>query len=269
MLAALALGLAIADVHFGLFAGVKSHLAGAAKPLYWLADSPSRLARWGEGLFQSEESLREEVERLRRESLILHGRVQQISALVAENGRLRELLNSRALLQRDDVLSAEIIGISPEPGRHKIVIDKGTADQVSVGQPVIDADGLMGQVVAVSPVSSRIMLIADTTHAVPVQINRNGVRSVVEGIGRLDRMELRHVAPTTDIRVGDLLVTSGLGGRFPVGYPVAEVTEIIDDPGQPFLSVRVSPTARLSQSRHILLVFNHRQVAVADDMPSP
>ena len=222
------------------------------------------MARWGEGLFQSEESLQEEVERLRRESLILRGRVQQISALVAENGRLRELLNSRALLQRDDVLSAEIIGISPEPGRHKIVIDKGTADQVSVGQPVIDADGLMGQVVSVSPVSSRIMLIADTTHAVPVQINRNGVRSVVEGVGRLDRMELRHVAPTTDIRVGDQLVTSGLGGRFPVGYPVAEVTEIIDDPGQPFLSVRVSPTARLSQSRHILLVFNHRQVATTD-----
>ena len=261
VLAALALGLAVADAHFDLAGGLRSNLSALAKPFYWLADTPSRVAIWGEGLFQSEESLQEEVERLSREALILRGRVQQMSSLVAENGRLRELLNSSALLKRDDVLSAEIIGLSPEPGRHKIIIDKGDNDQVALGQPVIDADGLMGQVVEVSPVSARILLIADTLHAVPVQINRNGVRCVVEGTGRLDQMALRHVAPTTDIKVGDLLVTSGLGGRFPVGYPVAEVTSIVDDPGQPFLNVLVAPTARLSQSRHVLLVFSHREVA--------
>lgn len=267
LFAVLALGLVVADSHFGLLGGLRSSLAVVAKPFYWAADVPARLLSWGDELFQREESLQEEVERLRRESLILRGRVLQMSALVAENGRLRELLNTSALLNRDDVLNAEIIGQSPEPDRHKIVIDKGGGHQVVVGQPVIDADGLMGQVVEVNPVSAWILLIADATHAVPVQINRNGVRTVVEGIGRLDRMELRHVAPTTDIKVGDLLVTSGLGGRFPVGYPVATVTSIIDDPGQPFLNVSVAPTARLSQSRHVLLVFSGRQVAEvsADD----
>ena len=138
---------------------------------------------------------------------------------------------------RDDVLVAELIGVSPDPVRHQLVLNKGEADGVFVGQPLIDADGLMGQVVEVSAWLRRALLITDVTHSVPVQVNRNGVRAIAEGTGELGSLEIRHVSSNTDIQVGDLLVSSGLGGRFPEGYPVAVVSEVERDPGQAFARV--------------------------------
>jgi rod shape-determining protein MreC len=230
-------------------------MAAVTLPFYWVADIPARVTNWGKENFVTRASLSEENQRLRAEALLLEGEVQQLAALRAENVRLRALLNSSALLQ-DDVLVAELIGVSPDPTRHIVVLNKGSADGVFVGQPLIDANGLMGQVVEASPNSARVLLITDTAHAIPVQVNRNGVRAIAEGVGRLDRLELRHVASTEDIAVGDLLVSSGLGGRFPVGYPVATVTEVIADPGQPFARITAEPRAALSRSRHVLLVFN-------------
>ena len=128
-------------------------------------------------------------------------------------------------------------------------------DGVYVGQPLLDAAGLMGQVVEAGAHVSRVVLITDATHAIPVQVNRNGVRAIAEGVGRLDSLELRHVATTTDIKVGDLLVTSGLGQRFPAGYPVAVVDEVTRDPGQAFTLVKATPSAALDRSRHVLLVY--------------
>ncbi len=189
------------------------------------------------------------------ENLVLQGRSQQMASLQAENVRLKALLNSTALL-RDDVLVAELVGVSPDPMRHQLVLDKGAADGVYVGQPLIDSGGLMGQVVEVSQFTSRALLITDSTHSIPVQINRNGVRAIAEGTGMLGSLEIHHVSATTDIREGDLLVTSGLGGRFPVGYPVAEVTSIERDPGQPFADILARPSAALDRSRHVLLVFS-------------
>jgi rod shape-determining protein MreC len=203
---------------------------------------------------QSRSQLLEENARLRRENLVLQGRSHQMASLQAENVRLRALLNSSALL-RDDVLVAELIGVSPDPMRHLLVLNKGEQDGVFVGQPLIDADGLLGQIVEVSSISSRAMLITDATHSIPVQVNRNGVRAIAEGTGVLGMLEVHHVAATTDIREGDLLVTSGLGGRFPVGYPVAVVSEVERDPGQPFARIVARPSAALDRSRHVLLVF--------------
>jgi len=203
---------------------------------------------------QSRSQLLEENARLRRENLVLQGRSHQMASLQAENVRLRALLNSSAML-RDDVLVAELIGVSPDPMRHLLVLNKGEQDGVFVGQPLIDADGLLGQIVEVSSISSRAMLITDATHSIPVQVNRNGVRAIAEGTGVLGMLEVHHVAATTDIREGDLLVTSGLGGRFPVGYPVAVVSEVERDPGQPFARILARPTAALDRSRHVLLVF--------------
>jgi rod shape-determining protein MreC len=139
--------------------------------------------------------------------------------------------------------------------RHQLVLDKGADASVYLGQPLIDARGLMGQVVEVSRFTSRVLLITDATHSVPVQVNRNGVRAIAEGTGSLDRLEIHHVAATTDIREGDLLVTSGLGQRFPIGYPVATVTGVERDPGQPFARIAARPTAALDRVRHVLLVF--------------
>ena len=125
-----------------------------------------------------------------------------------------------------------------------------------LGQPVLDARGLMGQVVELMPYTSRVLLLTDTTHSIPVQVNRNGLRAIASGTGNPERLELRHVADTADIKEGDLLVSSGLGQRFPAGYPVATVKEVIHDSGQPFAIVRAVPTAALNRSRYLLLVFS-------------
>ncbi len=190
----------------------------------------------------------------RTELLILKGKLQKMAGMAAENVRLRELLNSSTVLD-SSVLVAELISISPDPRSHQIVLNKGSRDGVYLGQAVLDSEGLMGQIIDVGPNISRALLISDSSHALPVQINRNGVRSVAAGTGLLHELELRHVAATTDIKVGDLLVSSGLGRRFPVGYPVADVTEVVLDPGQPFAIVKAMPRAQLNRSRHVLLVF--------------
>ena len=186
---------------------------------------------------------------------MLQGRSQQFASLQADNARLRALLHSTALL-RDDVLVAEVIGVSPDPVRHQLILDKGAEADVYEGQALIDAEGLMGQVFEVASTTSRILLITDPTHSVPVQVNRNGVRAVAEGDGSLDTLTIHHVSATTDIEVGDLLVTSGLGGRFPIGYPVARVDAVERRPGEAFARVTATPTAKLDRVRHVLLVFD-------------
>src|SRR5690606_17744536 len=189
-------------------------------------------------------------------TLILQAKVEKMAALSAENARLRQLLNSSAHLD-DSVLIAELMGVAADPLRHIVVINKGGDAGVYVGQGVIDAHGLVGQVVEVSAYFSRVMLITDTTHAVPVQVNRNGVRAIADGTGLIAELQLSNVATTADVRVGDLLVTSGLGGHFPVGYPVAVVTSVDADSGS-FMKVRARPAAQLDRSRHLLLIFSDR-----------
>jgi len=168
------------------------------------------------------------------------------------------LLNSSALVN-EKVEVAELIGVDPNPFTHRILINKGERDGVFLGQPVLDARGLMGQVVELMPYTSRVLLLTDTTHSIPVQVNRNGLRAIASGTGNPERLELRHVADTADIKEGDLLVSSGMGQRFPAGYPVATVNEVIHDSGQPFAIVRAIPTAALNRSRYMLLVFSDRR----------
>jgi rod shape-determining protein MreC len=256
------------DLRYNSLETTRSTLDTLGAPIYWVADLPLRFRDWGEEQVQSRAQMLEESERLSRENLVLQGRSQQMAALQAENVRLRTLLNSTAML-RDDVLVAELVGVSPDPVRHQLVLNKGSMDAVFVGQPLIDADGLMGQIVEVSPASSRALLITDATHSIPVQVNRNGVRAIAEGTGSLGSLEIRHVSATTDIQIGDLLETSGLGGRFPGGYPVAVVTAIERDPGQMFAHVVAGPSAALDRSRHVLLVFatNNPEMPNTPDTP--
>jgi rod shape-determining protein MreC len=250
----LVISLIVADLRFNSLETTRSLLETLAAPVFWLADLPTRLGDWGDENIRSRSQLLEDNERLQRENLVLKGRSHQMASLQAENVRLRALLNSSALL-RDDVLVAELIGVSPDPVRHQLVLNKGENDGVFVGQPLIDANGLMGQIVETSAINSRALLITDATHSIPVQVNRNGVRAIAEGTGVLGSLEIHHVAATTDIQQGDLLVSSGLGGRFPVGYPVAVVSEVVRDPGQAFARIKATPSASLDRSRHVLLVF--------------
>lgn len=250
----LSIGLIFASHRLHLLDDTRSVLLSITTPFYWLTDLPARLGNWGGTTLVSRETLLDENSALRGEQLVLQAKLQKLASLATENVRLRELLNSTALVQ-DNVLVAEIIGVSPEPLNHYVVVNKGSNDDVFIGQPVIDAYGLFGQVIEVSLYSCRVLLISDSNHAIPVQVNRNGVRAIAEGVGLLYELSLSHVAATTDIEEGDILVSSGLGGRFPVGYPVATVRQIIHDPGQSFLSVKITPKAHLNRSRHVLMVF--------------
>jgi rod shape-determining protein MreC len=244
-----------ADLRYSGLATVRSAIDTALTPIYLIADIPSLIGDWQDNTIRSRQRLLEDNDRLRRENLVLQARSQQLSSMQADNARLRTLLNSTALL-RDDVLVSEIIGVSPDPVRHQLVLDKGAEAGVYLGQPLIDAQGLIGQVVGVGMTTSRVLLVTDSTHSVPVQVNRSGVRAVAEGMGSLDQLAVHHVTATTDIQAGDLLVTSGLGGRFPIGYPVAIVSAVERSPGEAFARIIATPTAELDRARHVLLVFS-------------
>lgn len=239
---------------------LREKLVQVVTPFYQITDVPSRVNDWRKDTFVSHADLKIENEALKTELLIHQRKLQQLASLAAENVRLRQLVNASQMLQ-DTVLIAELIGVSPNPLSHKVIINRGTVDGVFKGQPVLDAFGLMGQVIEVGETASTVLLISDSTHGIPVQVNRNGVRAIAEGTGDLNSLSLRHVSANTDIRAGDLLVSSGLGARFPVGYPVAEVLQVVRDPGKAFLTVIAKPMARLDRSRHLLLVFENRDQA--------
>lgn len=226
-------------------------------PIYSFVDLPAKAEDWVDTRVSSRTHLAQENNRLRSENLVLSQKVQKNASLEAENFRLRQLLNASEAVE-DRVLIAELIGIVPGLQVHKVILNRGQSDGVYIGQAVLDAYGLMGQVVQVGESNCIVMLITDAAHALPVQINRNGVRLVAEGVGDLYMLNLRHVANTLDVVEGDLLESSGLGQRFPAGYPVAEITEVSRDPGRPFATVRARPMAKLNRSRHVLLVFEQK-----------
>lgn len=241
---------------------LKSQLDIIAVPFYWVTDLPGRFDAWFDDSMVSREALQQENRSLKGELLILQRKLQQFATLAADNARLRQLMNSAELVH-DRVLIAELVGVSPDPTEQVVVVNKGSEQGVFVGQPLLDAYGLMGQVIEVNPYFSRVLLITDSNHALPVQINRNGVRAVAEGSGDLYELKLRHVSNTVDVKVGDLLVSSGLGQRFPVGYPVADVISILHDPGKSFATVIARPKAQLNRSRHVLLAFSGKQASEA------
>nr|WP_254843400.1 rod shape-determining protein MreC [Pseudomonas alcaligenes] len=260
MLVVLSAVLMVVDARFEVLQPLRSQLGLIVEPTYRVARLPMTL--WEEATQQiaSRSELMAENEKLKAEGLLMQGRLQKLATLTEQNVRLRELLNSAALVE-EKVLVTELIGVDPNPFTHRILIDKGEKDGVFLGQPVLDARGLMGQVVEVMPYTARVLLLTDTNHSIPVQVNRNGLRAIATGTGNPERLELRHVADTADIKEGDLLVSSGMGQRFPAGYPVATVNEVIHDSGQPFAIVRAVPTAALNRSRYMLLVFTDGRTA--------
>ena len=255
LLAFVALFLLLIDTLTDWLQPVRPWLAELTTPIYWISSLPQRIGELGDESVLSRAELEEQSSRQKTEMLILKGRIQRMAELAAENARLRNLLNATELL-RDSVLVTELIGVSPDPSRHTVVVNRGEDDDVFVGQAVLDADGLMGQVVEVYHSSSKVLLISDSSHALPVQVLRNGVRSIAEGMGDYKHLTLRFVTPTTDIKVGDKLVSSGLGGRYPVGYPVGTVTSVDRVSGEPYLKVELEPSARIDRSHYLLLVFS-------------
>lgn len=244
----------LADSQYHYLDGVRSSLSRISTPVYQVSRTFLNLGDRIDGFFTGRETLQQENDALKAQALFLQHRVQRLAALSAENTRLRELLNSSALLEQK-VIVAELVGVFPEASAHKIILGKGTNSGVFVGQPVVDAEGLVGQVVQAGATSSQALLITDNTHSVPVLINRNGLRAILTGTDHIEKLELLHIPDTADVKVGDLLVTSGLGQRFPQGYPVAVVSAVEHDPGQSFARIKATPTAALSKAQHFLLIF--------------
>ena len=191
----------------------------------------------------------------RRERLETASRLQRLEALERENARLRQLLDSTARVG-SRALVAEILAVDLDPYRQRLDLNRGLVDDVFVGQALIDAQGVVGQVVRVGPMTSEAVLITDADHAVPVSVNRNGVRTIAVGTGDSGRLRLPYLTNNADIVVGDLLISSGLGGVFPAGYPVARVIDVKRRPDQPFAEIIAEPASSLDRDREVLLVWN-------------
>lgn len=246
---------------------VRKSIGAAVYPLRVIVDAPVRFWSWLGSTTTSRNDLELELGRLKAERLLTNGRLQKLNALEAENIRLRALLDARAQV-RDRTRVAEIMSVDANPFSHSLVIDIGTQDGVMDGQALVDSDGVVGQVIEAGLMTSQAMLISDTDHALPVEVNRSGLRTIVVGTGKIDQLELPFVVNNADIRVGDLLVTSGLGGAFPSGYPVAIVESVTRLPHEPYADVTATPAASLGQVREVMLIFSADAVGsevTADD----
>jgi rod shape-determining protein MreC len=237
---------------------VRTGLNTLVSPLLYLANVPYELLNLSVQNLQTKEQLREENEALRVKQLMQGEALQQLAFLKKENEELRALLGSSAR-EPNRRLIAQVLSVHSNPYSHQVVINRGTVDGAYEGQPVIDEMGVVGQLLKVGSTTSRVILMTDTSHATPVRILRNDVRTVVEGIGKVDKMRLSHVPHSLDIRIGDVLVTSGLGGTFPEGYPVAVVTEINRDEGRPFAQVYAEPIAQLDRIRLLVLLWRRTE----------
>ena len=234
---------------------VRAFLSVVVYPLQWLVDLPDTSSEWFRESLSTRRELQEENASLRTQQLMLNTQLQKLESLEAENRRLRALLDSSFQVGNRHMLIAGLLAVDMDPYRHQIEINKGSLDHLFAGQPLLDSQGVMGQLIHVGPLTATAMLITDPGHAIPVQINRTGLRTIALGTGSIDRLELPHIPTNADVRVGDLLISSGLGGRFPPGYPVAEVIDVEQDPGNTFSEVIARPRAHLDRSREVLLVW--------------
>jgi rod shape-determining protein MreC len=253
------------DQHGTSLKPLREYTAWAVSPLVWAAALPHGAVKVGAGV-KTRDTLERENLQLHEQQLLLQAKLQKLEALEAENRRIRELLASSKNLQ-DHVLIAEIIAVSQDPYRHQITLNKGSSDKVYRGQALIDATGVMGQVVEVGPGTSQALLITDPDHGIPVEINRTGLQTIALGLGDGQGLKLPFLPSNADVKVGDLLVSSALGGRFPAGYPVGQIYNVKNMAGEHFMEAVAYPSAKLNQGRQALLVWSeHKDMAV---LPAP
>lgn len=254
LLAVLSVLLMLLDFRQGHLEAARHALSVAVYPIRVLVDLPSAGFGWAREYMSERNRLVAENRELRTESLRQRVQLQQLASLDAENARLRALMDSPARLA-NRVQVAEILAVDLDPYHHRIALNRGEQYGVYPGQALLDAHGIVGQVLRVNPLGAEAILISDPSHATPVELNRNGLRTVALGIGDITRLELPFLPNSADIRIGDLLVSSGLGDAFPAGYPVARVTRVDRRPGEPFARVEAEPTAALNRTRQVLLVW--------------
>jgi rod shape-determining protein MreC len=252
---AVSIGLMVADHKGHHLERIRDALSILLYPVQAAAGIPSAIGSGVASFFTSKNKLEEANAVLREEQALMQARLQQFDSLEQENQRLRQMLGS-ATRVAERALSAEQIEISQEPFARKILIARGQRDGTYIGQPVIDAHGIVGQVTELRHnTQSRVTLITDPGHAVPALVNRNGLRALVFGTGNPDTLNIPYLTAAADIKEGDTLVSSGMGGTFPPGYPVATVTKIVNDPNESFLEITARPVAKLNHSKQVLLIW--------------
>ena len=250
---ALTIALVVLDHRGGWLSQVRAQANVVTQPLWWLAGLPGRLTTRVQDDAATRTGLIEENRRLRNEMLVANARLARLQTAAADNAQLRALLGVKTA-RGLDVQLAPILDIDLAPGRQRLVLDAGSRAGATIGQAVIDAGGLMGQIIETTPAHATVLLLTDPDHAVPVVVARNGVRLIVYGRGRSDLLELADVPLNSGVQVGDMLVTSGLGGRFPAGFPVGKVAALRPDDSHAFLVGDVTPAARLDRGRDVLLL---------------
>jgi rod shape-determining protein MreC len=260
---ALSIALMTVDHRYHALDGVRDVLATAVYPLHILVRLPADAQSWLTEKWTRRSVLLEENARLREKQMLLNVQLQKLTTLEAENRRLRSLLES-AVNTPERVLIAELLAVDFDPYRHHILLNRGRQHGLYVGQPVLDQHGVIGQIIRANPLTSTAILITDPNHALPIQINRTGVRTLALGTGKLQELELPHIPHNEDVKVGDVLVTSGMGGRFPRGYPVGTVTAVEFDPGSPFARILAKPVAQLDRIREVMLL-DHEPPIIAPD----
>lgn len=269
---AFAVALMVLD-HRGSYLELLRHAGSAViEPVYRLAAFPADVARATRTAVATQDHLVSENRELREQLLLAQARLNRLDTLVAQNARLKGLLDAQKNLGLR-VQFARLIDVDPDPFRHRIVLDVGAHQGIVVGQPVIDAHGVMGQIVEVLPNTAIAMLITDPTHAIPVVVERTGLRTIAHGSGAIDRLELPNIPISADVKVGDKLLTSGLGGRFPAGFPVGEIVSVKPDSSGMFNAAIAHPSAALDRSGEVLLLRDQPQPygppAVSEDVGPP
>ncbi|MFC3551322.1 rod shape-determining protein MreC [Lysobacter cavernae] len=260
---ALAVVLIVLDHRGGWLSQARRQASVLVQPLWMVAGWPGRMVERISDDAGTLTQLTADNRRLREQLLLNQARMARLQTVAADNARLRGLLDA-AERGKLDVVLAPILDIDLDPTRQRLVLDAGRSDRVEVGQSVIDAGGLLGQIIGTTPMHASVLLLTDPSHAVPVAVARNGVRLVVYGDGRRDALRLPSVPLSSDVKVGDLLVTSGLGGRFPPGFPVGTIAGLRPDDSRAFLVGEVTPAAQLDRGREVLVL-----LTVPTQMPGP
>ena len=253
----------VADSRFGVFSHVRVYLSSLVSPLQYMANAPGTLLDTMSTQVQTRADLIEQTKQQEQQLFTLRSRLLKMDQLEHENQRLRELLGS-PVHKESRKMVAELLSVDSDPFSHQVLINKGALDGVYNGQPVINDQGVVGQVLHVGSTTSRVLLITDSSHGIPVRVLRNDLRAIASGSGELDKLELRNLPRNTDVQVGDLLVTSGLGGRFPEGYPVATVTRSDYVEGKPFAQIEAKPLVALDRLRYLLLLWTDKKPEVHD-----
>ncbi|MFW0073018.1 MAG: rod shape-determining protein MreC [Coxiella-like endosymbiont] len=251
----LAVTLIVLDQKVTFFQKIRANLVLAVLPIQYLVNVPIKTIHWIATNVTTQQQLVADSARLRAHELLLESKLQKLLALEHENAQLRELLKSTSHVSNARVIIAQLLAVNLDPNLQQIIVDKGGRHHIYVGQPVLDAYGVVGQVVQVGPLTSKVMLISDRKSAVPVQDYRNGIRAIAVGIGSSEKLVLINVPDTSDIQKGDLFVSSSLGLRYPLGYPVGVVSEMRYNFSKRFATIILRQSAHLDRSQQVLMVW--------------